>query len=57
MSLAPKYEGGWNAIVGQKAKENTMGYGCQREFHLNDFHRANFERQSVAAPLPRGGTE
>jgi NTP pyrophosphatase (non-canonical NTP hydrolase) len=21
-----------------------MGYGCQREFHLNDFHRVNAER-------------
>jgi NTP pyrophosphatase (non-canonical NTP hydrolase) len=52
MSLAPKYEGGWNAIVGQKAKENTMGYGCQKEFHLNDFHRANYERQREAFAPP-----
>lgn len=25
-----------------------MGYGCQREFHLNEFHRANANRQREA---------
>ena len=24
-----------------------MGYGCQREFHLNEFHRANAERMAT----------
>jgi len=45
-------ERGWNAIVGQKAKEAEMGYGCQREFHLNEFHRANYERQREAFAPP-----
>jgi len=49
---AVKYEGGWNAVVGQKAKEVEMGYGCQKEFHLNDFHRANYERQREAFAPP-----
>jgi NTP pyrophosphatase (non-canonical NTP hydrolase) len=43
--------GGWNAIVGQSTKEAAMGYACQKEFHLNDFHKANHERQhEVFAP-------
>ena len=25
-----------------------MGYGCQREFHLNEFHRNNIARQHEA---------
>lgn len=25
-----------------------MGYGCQREFHLNEFHLANLRRQNEA---------
>ena len=29
-----------------------MGYPCQRDFHLNDFHRANFERQREAFAPP-----
>jgi NTP pyrophosphatase (non-canonical NTP hydrolase) len=45
-------ERGWNAIVGQKAKEAKMGYGCQKEFHLNDFHHANYERQREAFAPP-----
>lgn len=45
-------ERGWNAIVGQKTKETAMGYGCQKEFHLNEFHRANIERQYEEAFAP-----
>lgn len=51
---AVKYEGGWNAAVEKRAKETAMGYGCQREFHLNEFHRANFERQKEAFAPPHG---
>jgi len=29
-----------------------MGYGCQREFHLNEFHRANLARQKEAFAPP-----
>jgi NTP pyrophosphatase (non-canonical NTP hydrolase) len=29
-----------------------MGYGCQKEFHLNGFHRANAERQVEAFSPP-----
>jgi NTP pyrophosphatase (non-canonical NTP hydrolase) len=45
-------EGGWNAAVEKRAQEATMGYGCQKEFHLNDFHRANYERQREAFAPP-----
>ena len=31
-----------------------MGYGCQREFHLNEFHRANIRRQHEAFAPPHG---
>jgi hypothetical protein len=33
-----------------------MGYGCQKEFHLNDFHRANYERQREAFAPPHNLT-
>lgn len=52
MSDGPVYDGGWNAIVGKSTKEATMGYGCQKEFHLNEFHRANYERQREAFAPP-----
>jgi hypothetical protein len=45
-------EGGWNAAVEKRAQEATMGYSCQKEFHLNDFHRANYERQREAFAPP-----
>lgn len=47
-------EGGWNAAVSKRAQEGTMGYGCQKEFHLNDFHQANLlrQREAFAPPHP-----
>jgi NTP pyrophosphatase (non-canonical NTP hydrolase) len=29
-----------------------MGYGCQRDFHLNEFHEANIRRQHEAFAPP-----
>ena len=31
-----------------------MGYGCQKDFHLNDFHEANARRQREAFAPPHG---
>lgn len=31
-----------------------MGYGCQKNFHLNDFHKINFERMHEAFAPPHG---
>ena len=33
-----------------------MGYGCQREFHLNAFHEANIRRQHEAFAPPHNLT-
>lgn len=33
-----------------------MGYGCQREFHLNDFHHLNKKRQHEAFAPPHNLT-
>jgi NTP pyrophosphatase (non-canonical NTP hydrolase) len=33
-----------------------MGYGCQKDFHLNEFHRANAARQKEAFAPPHNLT-
>jgi NTP pyrophosphatase (non-canonical NTP hydrolase) len=37
---------------GNKHGGTSMGYGCQKEFHLNDFHRINKARQHEAFSPP-----